>query len=103
MIQKIELLFDECRAVQNRLEDAKTVPQDNVKSFTRLMLQGRVSAALRFIGSQESSLLTVSETVLQIIIIKSRLYKSTASFSMQDATLNNLLLIDYILKINQSL
>ena len=24
-----------------------------------------------------------------IIIIKSRLYKSTASFSMQDATLNN--------------
>ena len=62
---KIELLFDECRAVQNRLEDAKTVPQDNVKSFTRLMLQGRVSAALRFIGSQESSLLTVSETVLQ--------------------------------------
>ena len=51
--------------MQNRLEDAKTVPQDNVKSFTRLMLQGRVSAALRFIGSQESSLLTVSETVLQ--------------------------------------
>ena len=46
---QIELLFDECRAVQNRLEDAKTVPEDNVKSFTRLMLQGRVSAALRFI------------------------------------------------------
>ena len=62
---KIELLFDECRAVQSRLSETKSTPQDNVKAFTRLMLQGKVSAALRFIGSQQSSLLDVTETVLK--------------------------------------
>ena len=53
---KVQLLLDECRAVQDRLHKSKSTPQEgqgNVKAFTRLMLQRRVSAALRFICSHD--------------------------------------------------
>ena len=62
---KVQLLLDECRAVQDRLLKTKSTPQDNVKAFTRLMLQGRVSAALRFIGSQQTGLVPVNNEVIE--------------------------------------
>ena len=36
-----------------------------MKAFSRLMLQGRVSAALRFIGTQQTGLLPVTDDVLE--------------------------------------
>ena len=62
---KVQLLLDECRAVQDRLAKSKSPPQDNLKAFSRLILQGRVSAALRFIGTQQTGLLPVTDEVLQ--------------------------------------
>ena len=53
------------RAVQDRLAKSKHSPQDNIKAFSRLMLQGRVSAALRFIGTQQTGLLPVTDDVLE--------------------------------------
>ena len=40
---KVQLLLDECRAIQDRLLKSKGTPQDNTKAFTRLMLHARES------------------------------------------------------------
>ena len=52
-------------AVQDRLAKSKHSPQDNIQAFSRLMLQGRVSAALRFVGTQQTGLLPVTNDVLE--------------------------------------
>ena len=62
---QLNLLLHECRAIQERLLKSRETPEEKVKAFTRLMLQGRVSAALRFIGSETSNILPTTSEVLQ--------------------------------------
>ena len=62
---RIEELLEEGRAIQNRFSaKKKTTAQKKEARFIALMEQGRVSAALRCIGCQETSLVDVSEPVL---------------------------------------
>ena len=51
--------------IQDRLKAPKTDQKHHEKVFARLMLQGKVSAALRWVGSQRSALLEVNEDVLK--------------------------------------
>ncbi len=62
---QLNLLLNECRAIQTRLIKKHKSAEENTKAFSRLMLQGRVSAALRFIGSEVSSVLPTTTEVLQ--------------------------------------
>ena len=61
---QLQALVSEARAIQDRLTKKKRSPEENDKAFTRLMLQEKISAALRFIGSQSSSVLPVTDKVL---------------------------------------
>ena len=48
---KIEELISECEAIQKRLKrSVKTKIQSDQKAFSRLMLQGQVKKALRFVS-----------------------------------------------------
>ena len=62
---EIEKLARECKSIQDRLLKSKYSPGHHNQVFTRLMLLGKVSAALRWNGSQRSKLLDTSPTVIQ--------------------------------------
>ena len=64
---ELDKLLKECTAIQNRLSKAKVIPGHHEKVFARLMLQGKVSAALRWNGSQRSSLLETTPKVVGIL------------------------------------
>ncbi len=50
-------IVKECTTIQSRLKAPKPDVDHHEKVFARLMLQGKVSAALRWVGSQRSGLL----------------------------------------------
>ena len=52
------------------MKSAKVSESQHEKAFVRLMLQGKVSAALRWVGSQRSGLLDVNEDVLNTLKAK---------------------------------
>ncbi len=56
-----------CTAIQDRLQSVKVDDKHHEKVFVRLMLQGKVSAALRWVGSQRTSLLQVDDEILQTL------------------------------------
>ena len=65
-------LLREGKEIQNRMTKAKTTkPQQITKVFTRLiMLQGKVSSALKWINRQSGGILEVNDEVLQNLIEK---------------------------------
>ena len=54
---ELDLLLREGEAIQQRLKRSKNTTQHQEKVFVRLMLQGKVSAALRWVGSNSTSVL----------------------------------------------
>ena len=62
---ELELLIREGKAIQGRLAKSKTSKDHCEKVFVRLMLQGKVSAALRWIGSQATSVHHTDPTVIE--------------------------------------
>ena len=60
---KITELMREGRAIQKKLAKSKNQKNQAEKMFVRLMLQGKISAALRWIGSQQSNRLEVTKEV----------------------------------------
>ena len=61
---QVNELIGEGRAIQKRLSRKKIVPISKEKRFVNLMEEGRVSAALRCIGSLEAGLLECTPEVL---------------------------------------
>ena len=59
----LDLLVKEGEAIQKRLKNSKFTQDDKEKVFTRLMLQGKVSAAMRWIGQNSTSVLALHEEV----------------------------------------
>ena len=61
----LDSLLSEGRAIQSAFSrKKKNKPQKKINRFVMLMEQGKISAALRCIGSQETSLLTVTPEVV---------------------------------------
>ena len=60
---ELDLLVREGTAIQERLAKSKMSKDHCEKVFVRLMLQGKVSAALRWIGSQATSVLPADDDV----------------------------------------
>ena len=67
---KIDELVREGRAIQDRLGRSKHVQAHTEKVFSRLMMQGKVSAAMRWIGTSATGILDASEEVIQELIKK---------------------------------
>ncbi len=63
----ISSLIKEGEAIQKKLVKGKISKEHKEKVFVRLMLQGKVSSAMRWIGSQSTSLLQVDEEVLKVL------------------------------------
>ena len=61
---KITELLNEGRAIQDRLSKGKHLQSHPEKVFVRLMLQGKVSAAMRWIGSNSTGILEASDDVV---------------------------------------
>ena len=65
---KIEDLIREGRAIQNRLQRSKHSQHSAEKVFVRLMLQGKISAAMRWIGESSTGILDANhETMTELI------------------------------------
>ena len=60
---KIIELMREGRAIQKKLAKSKNQENQAEKMFVRLILQGKISAALRWIGSQQSNRLEVTKKI----------------------------------------
>ena len=60
----IDALVREGSAIQSRLTKKKQKPQHHAQVFTRLMLQGKVGAALRWISNNNSGALNITTEVL---------------------------------------
>ena len=60
-------MIRECRVIQRKLTQGKKKTENVEKVFVRLMLQGKVSAALRWIGSQRSGRMEITEDVLDVL------------------------------------
>ena len=58
-------LINEGEAIQKRLRSYKQTPQEAQKSFVRLMIHGKVSAALKWITEQRSSVLPIDDFILK--------------------------------------
>ena len=61
----IDLLVREGEAIQKRLCAAKQKPVDPEKTFLQCMEQGKISSALRWIGSSVTSVLQVNKSISQ--------------------------------------
>ena len=65
---KIYEIVHEGRAIQKRLVSSKrTKPFDSDKVFAKLMLQGKVSAALRWVGSSKTSVRECDEETFELL------------------------------------
>ena len=64
---RFDLLISEGKAIQQHLLKSKQTEQNREKVFVRLMLHGKVSAALRWIGSNKSNLLECSPEVVEVL------------------------------------
>ncbi len=61
---ELDLLVREGVAIQDKLLKSKMSADHCEKVFVRLMLQGKISAAMRWIGSQSTTVLPVDDTVM---------------------------------------
>ena len=80
----INSLIREGEAIQKRLKRKKQTKDHKEKVFVRLMLKGKVSAALRWIGKESTSVLEVTDKELQILKDK----HPSATPASEDAILN---------------
>ena len=80
----INSLIREGEAIQKRLKRKKHTKDHKEKVFVRLMLNGKVSAALRWIGKESTSVLEVADDVLQVLKDK----HPSATPASEDAILN---------------
>jgi hypothetical protein len=64
----LDLLVREGEAIQDRLAKSKASKDHSEKVFVRLMLQGKVSAALRWIGSQATSVLSADDATIRELV-----------------------------------
>lgn len=64
---RIKDLIAEGKAIQKRLERSKHNPIEHKKIFTRLMLQGKVGAALKWIAENRSGLIPITPSVIEIL------------------------------------
>ena len=60
-------LLEECEAIQKRLINGTRKPENIAKVFARLMLHGKVAAALRWLGNNRPQLLDTTPDVLEIL------------------------------------
>ena len=60
----IHKLVKECTTIQSRLKTQKADQNHHIKVFTRLMLQGKISSALRWVGKQRNGVLDVDDEVI---------------------------------------
>ena len=67
---RIEDLLREGKAIQGRLQKAKHTQGSTEKIFVRLMLHGKISAAMRWIGNSATGILDVSEEVMDQLVQK---------------------------------
>ncbi len=63
----ISRLLKEGSAIQKRLCNSKKKPVDHDKVFARLMLHGKISAALKWIGSQKSAIHDSNEAIVNVL------------------------------------
>ena len=63
-------LIREGNAIQKKLIQNKRKPQSNQKVFTRLMLQGKVSAALKWISNTNNGLLDITPEIINTLQMK---------------------------------
>ena len=64
---EISKLLKQGTAIQTRLVSSKPSAKHNEQVLVRLMLQGKISAALKWIGSQRSGLLDVDNNILETL------------------------------------
>ncbi len=64
---ELDNLIKEGSVIQERMKSPKIDSKHHEKVFCRLMLQGKISAALRWIGSQQSTLLDATDEVLDVL------------------------------------
>jgi hypothetical protein len=63
---ELELLFRECKAIQAELTKTQRRQPNRAKIFAKLVLQGKLSAALRILtGDQDTSVLGPTESVIE--------------------------------------
>jgi len=63
----IKALIKEGKAIQNRLTSGKFTPQQTHKVFSKLMLQGKVSAALRWVTNKSGGLLESTPETIKLL------------------------------------
>ena len=64
---RLQDLLNEGKAIQNRLVNKKKKSDSNEQRFIRLMEQGKISAALRCIGSLQCGVHDISPEVLKVL------------------------------------
>ena len=67
---KIEDLIREGKAIQDRLQRSKHSQHSTEKVFVRLMLQGKISAAMRWIGESSTGILDANEETMTELVKK---------------------------------
>ena len=67
---RIEDLLREGKAIQRRLQKANQTQGNTEKIFVRLMLQGKISATMRWIGNNATGILDASEEVVDQLVQK---------------------------------
>ena len=67
---QFDILVSECEAIQSRLIHSERKSEHVEKVFVRLMLQGKVSAALRWITNNNSNLLDIDSDVIDKLKLK---------------------------------
>ncbi len=64
---ELQKLVKECTVIQGRLNSPKFDPKHHEQVFVRLMLQGKISSALMWIGSQQSHPLQTTDDVIETL------------------------------------
>lgn len=67
---RIDELIREGKAIQERLQRSKISHDNTEKIFVRLMLQGKISAAMRWIGNNSAGILEANEDTMTELIKK---------------------------------
>ena len=64
---EFDQLVSECEAIQQRLTNTTRKPENIIKVFSRLMLHGKVSAAMRWLGENKSLPLKIDRAVKEAL------------------------------------
>ena len=67
---ELDTLVSECVAIQNRLQKVQHKPDHNDKVFAKLMLEGKVTAALRWVTDNTSKPLPLSDDIISALQAK---------------------------------